>query len=430
MRALALLGLSGGAATIAAQCGVPQAAGEVAPTAAPTTAAGQLEIFSWWLDAAEMAALQALYDLYSRESPQVEIINEAIGSVAGRQARDVLEDRMLGGNPPDSFQVHLGRELIDSHAIPGRMEPLDSLYSEQGWNDLFPADLLDIASWDGQPWSVPVNIHRANVLWWNPRLFQEAGLDAPPETIDEFFTTAARLKEAGFDGMAFGEAGPGFTGSAFENILAGQLSPDQYRGLWTGQTGWYAPEVEAALLFLKEVLKNFANDDYLEVDWFGGVKRFQENRAGMLIEGDWRHGEFKADGFTDYAWAPVMGTEGIFVVLSDSFGLPLGAPHRENALNWLRVCGSKEGQEQFNRLKGSIPARIDIDPDQFDPYQQSAMADFKVDELVPSVVHGAAAKESWAGEFVETLHQFAQNLDIKQTQDNLARACEEAGACG
>lgn len=149
-----------------------------------------------------------------------------------------------------------------------------------------------------------------------------------------------------------------------------------------------------------------------------------------MIMGDWQNGEFKLSGFSDYAWAPAMGTQGVFVVLSGSFCLPKGAPHRENALNWLRMCGSREGQEKFNVVKGSIPARTDINPSQLDAYQRPAIEDFKVDELAPSVVHGAAAKESWTVDYVTTLNIFANNKNIKQARESLARACQVAGACG
>ena len=63
----------------------------------------------------------------------------------------LLETRMMGGEPPDSFQVHLGRELIDSHVIADRMEPLDFLYEEAGLYETFPQDLVDIASYEGIP---------------------------------------------------------------------------------------------------------------------------------------------------------------------------------------------------------------------------------------------------------------------------------------
>jgi len=74
---------------------------------------------------------------------------------------------MLAGQPPDSFQVHLGHELIDSHVKAGRMEPIDSLYTSEGWNNSFHLACSSCRRTGGHQWSVPVNIHRSNVLWFN-----------------------------------------------------------------------------------------------------------------------------------------------------------------------------------------------------------------------------------------------------------------------
>ena len=87
---------------------------------------GQLEIFSWWTSGGEVEALQAIYDIFSEQYPNVTIDNAALASGQGQggNMKALLETRMMGGEPPDSFQVHLGRELIDSHVIADRMEPL------------------------------------------------------------------------------------------------------------------------------------------------------------------------------------------------------------------------------------------------------------------------------------------------------------------
>ena len=50
---------------------------------------------------------------------------------------------------------------------------------------------------------------------------------------------------------------------------------------------------------------------------------------------------------TEFGWAPVPGSAGVFQFLSDSFVLPTGAPHRDAAIAWLTVAGSKEGQDAF-----------------------------------------------------------------------------------
>jgi glucose/mannose transport system substrate-binding protein len=102
-------------------------------------AAGKLEIFSWWTSPGEVEALQALYDVFNAQNPGVDIINAALagGAGAGGNMKAVLQTRMLAGQPPDSFQVHLGHELIDSHAKAGRMEPIDFLYDSEGWASVF-----------------------------------------------------------------------------------------------------------------------------------------------------------------------------------------------------------------------------------------------------------------------------------------------------
>lgn len=73
---------------------------------------GELEIFSWWAGN-EGPALEALIDLYTEQNPNVEVINATVTGGSGVNARAVLKTRMLGGDPPSSFQVHAGEELRD-----------------------------------------------------------------------------------------------------------------------------------------------------------------------------------------------------------------------------------------------------------------------------------------------------------------------------
>jgi glucose/mannose transport system substrate-binding protein len=107
--------------------------------------------------------------------------------------------------------------------------------------------------------------------------------------------------------------------------------------------------------------------------------------------GDWASAQWQSDGLklgTDYTYAAAPGTVGIYQWLSDSFTLPVGAPHRNAALAWLKVCGSLEGQDAFNPKKGSIAVRTDTDLTKYDAYLQSAAADWAKDRLVGSTVHG------------------------------------------
>lgn len=404
----------------------PAAGGEAAAPAA--AGANQLEIFSWWTSGGEVEALNAIYEIYSAQYPDVEIVNAALtgGAGQGGNMKALLETRMQGGQPPDSFQVHLGRELIDSHVVPDRMEDLSFLYEEEGLNDVFPKDLIAIASYEGKPYSVPVNIHRSNVLWYRPSKLEAAGVAAAPTTWDEFFVAAEALKAAGIPALAVAENEPNFCGHVFENILITQLDQEAYLGLFTGATGWDDERVTAALEILNKAL-DYANPDYLSTSWGDINDRYvADDGPAMMIMGDWTHGVLMSKGFTDYKWAPAPDTAGTFMVLSDSFGLPKNAPHRENAVNFLRVCGSREGQDAFNPIKGSIPARTDPDLSKYDEYLLSAMEDFKSNTLSPSIQHGAAAKQSFVLDYAIAINNLATNRDVAAAQAMLVQAATDA----
>ncbi|MCX6045969.1 MAG: extracellular solute-binding protein [Chloroflexi bacterium] len=403
----------------------PAAGGAAAPAAA--SGANQLEIFSWWTSGGEVEALNALYDIFKKKYPDVEIENSALtgGAGQGGNMKALLETRMQGGQPPDSFQVHLGHELIDSHVKADRMEDLETFYKDEGLTDVFPKDLVDIASMNGKPWSVPVNIHRSNVLWYRTDKLEAVGAE-PPKTWDELFAVADKLKAKEIPALAIAESEPGFCGHEFENLLVAILGPDDYRGLFTGKTKWDDAKVTEALTTLNKVL-DYANPDYLSTTWGDITDRFMADSApAMMIMGDWTHGVLKSKNFTNYKWAPAPGTEGIFIVLSDSFGLPKGAPHRDNALNFLRICASKDGQDAFNPIKGSIAARTDADKSKYDEYQLSAMADFKANTLVPSIQHGAAAKQSFVLDYDLAINLLATKRDVAAAQAKLVAAAADA----
>ncbi len=396
------------------------------PTKVPTTPGKtQVEVFSWWTTGGEAAGLQALIDQFNAENPEAEVINAAVAGGAGSNAKAVLKTRMLGGDPPDSFQVHMGHELIDTWVVTDFMEPLDDVYAEYGFNDVFPQGVLDIVSFDGHPWSVPVNIHRSNVLWYNKAVFADNGIEAPPATWDEFIATAETLKTAGIIPLALGDNGPWAAAHLFEDVLAGVLGADAYSGLWTGETPWDDPKVTEALNTFRTVL-SYVNEDHAALTWDQANQLVIDGTAAMTIMGDWVDGDYVAKGFTDYGWAPPPGTDGIYVALSDTFGLPQNTKNPELTKRFLGVLGSREGQETFNKLKGSICARTDCDYSSFDAYLQSSAADWGTDIIVPSVVHGAAASEGWATAYVDAIGAFVTSRDVAGAQEALIQAAIDA----
>ncbi|MGK0618706.1 ABC transporter substrate-binding protein [Meiothermus cerbereus] len=382
---------------------------------------GKLEIFSWWAGD-EGPALQALIDLYKKRYPNVEVINATVTGGAGVNAKAVLKTRMLGGDPPDSFQVHAGQELTGTWVVADRMEDLTALFNQEGWMNRFPKGLIDLISYKGKIYSVPVNIHRSNVMWYVPAKLREWGVQ-PPKTWAEFLTVCQTLKNKGLAApLALGE---NWTQQhLWESVALGVLGAADYTNLWTGKLRFTDPKAVAVWNTFGRVL-DCANKDAAGLSWQQAVDRVLEGQAAFNIMGDWAAGYMTTtkglkpgEGF---GWAPAPGTAGVFMMLSDSFGLPKGAKNRTNAINWLRLVGSKEGQDAFNPLKGSIAARTDSDPSKYNAYLQSAMRDWKSNRIVGSMVHGAVAPESFMSQFGTVMEIYLSSRNA-QAAANAAQA--------
>ena len=141
-------------------------------------------------------------------------------------------------------------------------------------------------------------------------------------------------------------------------------------------------------------MQDYLNPHHATLTWDQAVKELMEGKVAFTSMGDWAEGEFIKAGKKereDFGWVNHPGTDGSFIIVADGFTLAKGAPHKEATIAWLKSLGSKESQEAFNTLKGSIPARTDVDKSKFDSYHQWSMTEFAKDRLLPSCVHGEAA---------------------------------------
>jgi glucose/mannose transport system substrate-binding protein len=395
---------------------------------------GELEIFSWWAGD-EGPALEALIAHYNANYPDVEVFNATVTGGAGVNFRAVLKTRMLGGNPPASFQVHAGQELIGTWVIANRMQDLTWLYEEEGWFEVFPQGLIDELSYKGGIYSVPVNIHRAGVLWYMPDHLDAWGI-TPPTTLDEFYSACATLQSQGITPLVLGEAWTVI--HVWDQVALSVLGADDYEALWTGGLSPTSSQMIAVwdafgrLLDCTNIHENAAG-----LSWQQATDVLVAGDAAFNVMGDWAAGYLSTTlhltAGEDYGWADFPGTEGEFMWLSDTFGLPVGAPNEAAAVAWLRLLGSVEGQNTFNPLKGSIPARVDaVDaaPELYNPYLQYTAEKWASARLVGSMIHGVVANERFMGDFNQVLDIYVQSRSSEGAASAMEAVCIQAGACG
>src|SRR6266542_5512564 len=361
----------------AAQATQPPAASQAttAPAGQAASQGGKLEVFSWWTSGGEAAALDALFKTYAKQAPGVEIVNATIAGGGGSAARGVLQTRLTGGNPPDTWQVHPGLELLGQYVEPGYVEPITDLYQSEGWDKAMPKGLIDQMTKDGQIYSVLAGVHRGNGLWYNKQLLDKAGVTVGKTmSVDEFFAAADKLKAAGTTPLCVGDQGVWASAQLFENTLLGVLGPDKYLGLWNGSVAFDAPEVKQAITAYGKML-DYQNQDHSALTWDQAVKKLIDGGCAFNSMGDWAYGEFVKAGKkdnVDFGWVSHPGTDG-------------------------------------NRSK-------------FDPYHNWSMDSFAKDKLVASVVHGEAAP----AEFQQALNDAVTTFIVAKNVDAFATSLTQA----
>jgi glucose/mannose transport system substrate-binding protein len=390
----------------------------------------RLEVFSWWTSGGEAAALDALFNTYQKQYPGTGILNATVAGGAGTAARPVLQARLTAGNPPDSWQSHPGWELLDQYVEPNYCEPITDLYQSEGWDRVLPKTLVDMITRDGRAYAVLTGVHRGNVLWYNKKLLAKNGIKVGNKmTFGEFFTACDKLKAAGVAALGVGDSGIWASAHLFENTLLGVVGPRGWTDLFSGKMQWDDTKVKQAMKYFAK-MQDYLNPDHAALTWDQAVKELMEGKVGFTSMGDWADGEFIKAHMKekeDFGWVSCPGTAGSFIIVADGFTLAKAAPHKAATIAWLKSIGSKEAQEAFNPLKGSIPARTDVDKSKFDAYHQWSMTEFAKDKLLPSCVHGEAAPAAFLTALNEGVKSFVVDKNVENFANALVQASEKTG---
>ena len=390
-----------------------------------TSATSQLQVFSWWTGGGEAHGLEKLIAIWNKQHPNTPFKNETVAGGAGSNAKAVLAQRLAAKKPPDSFQGHAGAELLD-YIKAGQVEPIDFIYKKYGFAKIMPKGLISQITYKGHIYSVPVNIHRANVLWYNPAVLKKAGITKVPVRWAEFITALNKAKTAGVIPLSLGEQWT--QKHLLETVMIATIGPARWAALWKTGAGWNSAGVTLALNRYKTLL-TYTNSDAASLTWQDASKLVADGKAAFNIMGDWADGYYRIDlkkkPKTGYGWAATPGTGGIYDWLSDSFTLPKGAPHRAAAVQWLGFLGSKRAQDTFNPVKGSIPARQDANPKLYDTYLKWALTQWKTNKLAGSLAHGVVASNAWNTDVDTALGLFLQNKDVAKFQTSLVNAANK-----
>ena len=353
-----------------------------------------VEVLHWWTSGGEAAALNVLKEKLEGEGVSWQDMPVAGGG--GEQAMTVLRSRATSGNPPTAAQM-LGYDIQDWAQL-GVVGDMSALAEEEGWNDVVPAALQRFSKYEDKWIAAPVNVHSTNWVWANKQIFDELGL-APPTSWDELIAALDKIKAAGKTPIAYGGQ-PWQDATVFEAVVISTGGPEFYKKALND----FDPEALTSETMVKAFenygkLKDYVDPNNAGRDWNLATAMVMNGEAAMQFMGDWAKGEFINAGKVpnqDFLCFRFPGTQGTVPFNADQFVMFQVGEDKADAQNKLAsAILSPEFQIAFNKVKGSVPARTDIEAAEFDECAQKGMTDLaeaaEAGTLYGSLAHGHGA---------------------------------------
>lgn len=369
----------------------------------------QVEAITWWTSGTEKTAFYDMVAVFTTKNPELDFIDASVSGGGGAKAHQAIDARLAAQNPPDTFQTPAGAGLSE-YVAKGELQDLTQFYAENGLNDVYRAALLELLSVDGKIYSVPIGIHRVNVLWSNNGLLTNAGVDpsVAPANIDAWLADLETVRASGVEyPLALGNDWTQV--QLFENVLLADMGAVLYQNLWKSTKNWEGAALRTAIDHYGRLLE-YTDPRSGSQEWDEAVDGTIEGDAAYIVMADFAMSAFqRAFGSwgSQFSAVPMPGTVGVYDFLADSFTLPVGAVHDTAARAWLLTVSSAEGQKALSIVKGSIPARTDTVATDYPPYQQAAIASLQLDTVVPSLAHGVAASPAWTKAITNAVVKFA-----------------------
>jgi raffinose/stachyose/melibiose transport system substrate-binding protein len=405
-----LLLLAAALALLLAACGGDDetAADTTGGTAADTSAAAAEPVtIEWWhIQNSDpgLSLWQEVADEFMADHPNVTIDITVQENEAFKAA---LQTNLQAGDVPDVFQSWGGgglREQVDAGLVK------DVTDDVAAWDHELSGAAESMMEIEDRMYGVPFDLGIVG-MWYSKKLFEQAGIDAPPETWSELLADVEKLKAKGITpiSLAAGDKWPAMFWYAYLALRIGGADVMQQAAV--DETFDDPAFVKAGEEIEKLVALEPFQKGFLATPWDGpdGAAAVVANgKAAMLLMGHWAPGTMAANGpelGDDLGWFPFPAVEGGAGDPKDAFGggngFAVGKDAPPETLEFLEYLSSPEVAKRVGSEANLLPTTVGsedsiTDPNLVDVIKSRGEAEYVqlyLDQAYPPEV-GAAVNDS------------------------------------
>ncbi len=345
------------------------------PTTAPEPEAAEPVTITVWdsfLRDVETPVIEGLISEFEAEHPGVTINREA---KAFDDIDATIELALSGDDGPDVFPVNQGESAMGALVRAGLVADLSPYYDSFGWSDVFPSGLAVTNSFtgDGQTYGEG-NLYGISPIaeivgvYYRKDIFEGLGLSVP-ETLAEFESNMATLKDAGETPIAFGNLDRWPIMHIFSSLQGTYLGENRaYLDDLTfarGGVTWDDPaNLDAIAKFTEWADAGYYTDGYEGIGYDDSTALFDGGQGAMMLTGSWMASTFEAgpnaDNIGFFLLPPLEKGESSISTggTATAFAISASSPNPDVAAQYIDWMMSSTAAEAWQAI-GTLPVAID-----------------------------------------------------------------------
>lgn len=371
----------------------------------------------------EAPGMKKIAEAYEKENSKVKVEVEV---TPWDQYWTKMEAASTGGTAPDIITMHSNESY--RYMSNGALLDLSDMISDGDINlSNYKKGIEELYQLDGKQYAIPKDVSTV-ALWYNKKLFDEAGVSYPDEswTWETFLKAAKKLtnSEKGIYGYAASNnSQDGYNSFIFQNEGT-KLNEDRSKSTFDNPN-----TVEAMQWYIDLILKEKVSPTNSQLDENDPAAMFQSGRVAMITHGSWMANQFKNNEYTrENCDVAVLPKGKIRAAQMNGLGYSISASTKypEEAKDFLKFLAGKEGNEIQAENGTAIPAYnglADKWAEAFPEFNAQAFVD-EVDYGVIRPFNNSTIK--WETLETETLRDaFSGKVTVKEIAPEIQKGTDE-----
>ncbi|USK56429.1 sugar ABC transporter substrate-binding protein [Cytobacillus solani] len=309
---------------------------------------GKVEITYGFWDKKQVPAINEIIKSFNEKYPDIKVKTEI---TPYGQYFQKLETAATGSALPDVMWMNGAH--VNQYADGKVILPLTDLAKKDNYSlDNYPESLIELYTVNEDIYGIPKDLDTTG-LWYNKKIFDEAGVPYPDDTWDwdKLKEVAKKLtnKEKGIWGYAalMGNQG-GYYDFIWQN--GGYIISKDGKSV-----GFDQPEAIEALKYNVSFIEEGLSPTQAQMTETAASELFSSGKIAMMFDGPWMVPEYKKNPDVDVAVVP-KGKQRAVAIHGLANVIAANTKHKDAAWKFVQFLGSKEAAEIFAATGTVIPA--------------------------------------------------------------------------